>query len=54
MRFLDILRKLGIFRSGTLKYFGGSEKRGSEFIMNDVYDSKKDLIINKKIFKKEK
>lgn len=45
MKLLDILRKLGIFRSGN---FSGTYKSGkeipAELLMDNVFDSKKDLI----------
>lgn len=45
MKFVDILRKLGIFRSGVVKatYHDGKE-RPIEFQKEDVFDSKRDLI----------
>jgi hypothetical protein len=45
MSFVDILRKLGIFRSGSVSgtYKSGTE-RPTELMMDDVYDAKKDLI----------
>lgn len=45
MSFVDILRKLGIFRSGATSgaYKNGAE-RPTELMMDDVYDAKKDLI----------
>lgn len=45
MSFVDILRKLGIFRSGATAgtYKSGTE-RPTEIMMDDVYDAKKDLI----------
>jgi hypothetical protein len=50
MKLLDVLRKLGVFRSGS---FSGTYKSGkdmpSEMLMDDVYDSKKDLVNKKDI-----
>jgi hypothetical protein len=52
MKLLDVLRKLGVFRSGS---FSGTYKSGkdmpSEMLMDDVYDSKKDLVGKKDIEK---
>ena len=44
MRFLDILRKLGIVRYGIQAgtYTSGRD-RPAEFLMDDVYNAKKDL-----------
>lgn len=44
MKFIDILRKLGIFRSGSVSgtYTSGKD-RPIEFQMDDVYNAKKDL-----------
>jgi len=49
MKFTDILRKLGIFRSGNVKatYRNGKE-RPIEFLDSGVFNSKKDLIKFKK------
>ncbi|MBS3086152.1 hypothetical protein J4422_00435 [Candidatus Pacearchaeota archaeon] len=49
MKFVDILRKLGIFRSGKVKatYKNGKE-RPIEFLDSGVFNSKKDLIKFKK------
>lgn len=48
MKFLDLLRKLGIFRSGSVSatYKSGTD-RPTEMMMENVFDAKKDLI-NKK------
>ena len=53
MKFIDVLRKLGIFRSGKIKakYKNGKEIP-IEFLDSGVFNSKKDLINFKK--KKEK
>jgi len=52
-KFIDTLRKLGIFRSGAVSgtYKSGKD-RPTELMMDGVYDEKKDLI-NKKDDKKE-
>ena len=49
MKFIDILRKLGIFRSGKIKakYQSGKD-RPIEFQDSGVFNSKKDLIKFKK------
>jgi len=49
MTFVDILRKLGIFRSGSVKatYKNGKE-RPIELQESGVFNSKKDLIKVKK------
>ena len=49
MKFIDVLRKLGIFRSGNVKatYRNGKE-RPIEFLDAGVFNSKKDLIKFKK------
>lgn len=49
MGFVDILRKLGIFRSGTTKqkYSDGTE-RSMALQQNDVFDEKKDIAIKSK------
>ena len=54
MKILDLLRKLGIFRSGSVSgtYQSGKD-RPIEFMAEDVMDSKKDLI-NKEDLKKTK
>lgn len=44
MKFLDILRKLGIFRSGsTSGTYTNAVDRPTELQMDDVFDAKKDL-----------
>lgn len=45
MAFLDFLRKIGIFRSGSVSatYKTGAE-RPTEMMMDNVFDAKKDLI----------
>ncbi len=44
MRFLDLLTKLGILRFGSKKATWGSGKdMPEEFLMNDVFDAKRDL-----------
>jgi len=48
MGVVDILRKLGIFRSGTEKqvYHSGTERSGA--LQNDgVFDEQKDFVVNK-------
>lgn len=44
-KFVDVLRKLGIFRSGKVSgtYKTGTE-RPTEIMMDGVFDAKKDLI----------
>jgi len=43
--FLDILRKLGIFRSGsTSGVYHNAKERPTELQMDDVFDAEKDLI----------
>jgi hypothetical protein len=45
MTFLDILRKLGILRFGaTAATYKSEADRPTEFMMDDVYDAKKDLV----------
>ncbi len=53
MKFIDILRKLGIFRSGSVKatYKNGKD-RPIELQESGVFNSKKDLIKLKKKKKK--
>lgn len=44
MKFLDILRKLGIFRSGSAGgTYTNAVDRPTELQMDDVFDAKKDL-----------
>jgi hypothetical protein len=45
MNLLDLLRKLGILRSGAVAatYKTGAE-RPAELMMDDVYDANKDLV----------
>lgn len=44
-RFIDLLRKLGIFRSGTVSgAYTSAKDRPTELMMDNVYDAKKDLI----------
>ena len=49
MKFLDLLRKLGILRGGTkaATYRSGKD-RPAEFIMEGVFDAKKDLVGGRK------
>ncbi len=47
-KFTDILRKLGIFRSGAISWSGKAKDRKIEMIMPDVLNSKKDLMTNSK------
>lgn len=55
MSFLDILRKLGIFRSGTVvQKYHNNEERSVVFIQDNVFDEKKDLILNKNLSDKIK
>lgn len=45
MAFLDLLRKLGIFRSGaTAGTYRNAKERPSELQMDGVFDAKKDLV----------
>lgn len=45
MSFMDFLRKIGVFRSGSVSGTYTNEKeRPTELLMNDVYDAKKDLV----------
>jgi len=45
MKITDILRKLGIFRSGSISAtYTSSKDRPTEILMDDVFDAKKDLI----------
>ncbi|GAB4219758.1 MAG: hypothetical protein Fur009_7380 [Candidatus Microgenomates bacterium] len=47
-KIVDFLRKLGVFRSGfTADTYTSGKNRPTEFMMDNVYDQKKDLI-NKK------
>ena len=49
MKFIDILRKLGIFRSGSVKAtYKNGKKRPIEIQQEGVFNSKKDLIRFKK------
>jgi len=42
MKFFDLLRKLGIYRSGAVSYKGNASDRKIEFIQEGVYNSDKD------------
>jgi hypothetical protein len=44
MKFTDVLRKLGIFRSGKVTWSGDAKDRPYAMISNDVYDEEKDLV----------
>lgn len=45
MNFIDWLRKLGIFRSGSVSgTYTNAKDRPTELQMDDVMDAKKDLI----------
>ena len=45
MKLLDLLRKLGILRFGaTAATYTSEADRPTEFMMDDVYDAKKDLV----------
>jgi len=45
MKLLDILRKLGILRYGAQAgVYTSAADRPSSFMMDDVYDEKKDLV----------
>ena len=45
MKLLDLLRKLGIFRSGsTSGTYTNAVERPTELQMDDVFDAKKDLV----------
>jgi hypothetical protein len=55
MAFIDVLRKLGLFRAGAVKgkYTSGRDMP-AELLMDDVYDKKKDTVSKedvKKVFK---
>ena len=44
MKFMDLLRKLGIFRSGSVSgTYKNAVDRPTELQMDDVFDAKKDL-----------
>ena len=44
MKFMDLLRKLGILRSGTAKgTYTNAKDRPTELMMDSVYNAKKDL-----------
>ena len=54
MKFLDILRKLGILRYGAQKgTFHSMKDMPDVLFMGDVYDAKKDLV-HKSDFRKKK
>lgn len=45
MKFMDLLRKLGIFRSGAVAgTYTDAKERPSELQMEGVLDAKKDLV----------
>jgi hypothetical protein len=45
MRLLDLLRKLGILRFGaTAATYTSEADRPTEFMMDDVYNARKDLV----------
>jgi len=44
MTITDLLRKLGIFRSGTVKWIGDAGNRPYAAISQDVFDEEKDLV----------
>ena len=45
MKFLDLMRKLGVFRSGTKKAtYTNAVDRPTEFMMDGVFDANKDLV----------
>lgn len=45
MKFTDLLRKLGIMRSGFKSgTYTSAKDMPAEFLMDDVYDAKKDLV----------
>jgi hypothetical protein len=49
MKFIDLLRKLGIFRSGSVKSnYRNAKERPIELQEQGVFNSKKDLIKSKK------
>ncbi len=56
MKLIDLLRKLGIFRSGFSKgTYKNAVGRPTELQMDDVFDAKKDLTTKKDVKKvKEK
>jgi hypothetical protein len=48
MGLINFLRKLGIFRFGTMKAkYKNTKERPLEFQMSGVYDEKKDIINSK-------
>jgi len=52
MKLMDLLRKLGIFRSGSSAgTYTNAVERPTELQMDDVFDAKKDLV-SKEDFKK--
>ncbi len=44
MKISAILRKLGLFRSGSVSWQGEASQRPVEALMDDVYDREKDLV----------
>jgi hypothetical protein len=45
MKFLDVLRKLGVLRYGTkAATYTGMQDRPAEFFMEDVFNAEKDLV----------
>lgn len=58
MKFIDILRKLGIFRSGSYSgKYKNAKERGIEMQDQGIFNSKKDLTTKKdlkKLTKKKK
>lgn len=50
MKFLDILRKLGIYRSGVISYKGDASKRPMEFIDSGIMNKDKDYSTTKDLY----
>ena len=47
MRITDVLRKIGVLRSGSVSWKGDASARPIEAITDDVYDRKKDFVHEK-------
>lgn len=55
MKLIDILRKLGILRFGTVKgTYSSAKDMPDGLLMDGVYDSKKDLVFKKDLSKSTK
>ncbi len=55
MSMIDWLRKLGILRFGTKSYtYTSGKDMPAEALMDDVYDTKKDLLFDRKSSSKTK